>query len=132
MELFHCASLVIDQWNEDTKVHAPMAYAILATALSCLGLRLATPGGCFSFGVFLVYGSVRAEVAGNWVYMTEAVMKLVYYHVSSKIAPPVSRLFPWIWSRRKVKRASLFVESACRRVPNENRIGSGASRTPSE
>lgn len=103
LSLFQCASLVIDQWNEQNQGNAPLSYAFLATALSFIGLRVANipiPLVAASLsGALLVYESVQAEIAGNWVYMMELVLGVAHCiaPILERLMTLVIRLFPWAW-----------------------------------
>ena len=99
--LFQCWLLVLNEWNENNEHgNTPFLTVFVAIGLSYLGFYSANiPFSLASFsltGAMLIYDSVRAEIAGNWMYMLETLAQVV-----SEVMYAVCRIFQFIWRQRK-------------------------------
>jgi hypothetical protein len=113
--LFQAWSLVIDEWNRQgsDKIEAPIPYTVLATGLAWAALATAkipiSLAAASVSGAILAYESAMAEIAGNWLYMLEAVSNTVFRVLSvlRKVLRPVTRGL--LWLLRPITRGLLWL-----------------------
>ena len=108
VSLFQCWDLVLDAWNNqhaDREEDAPFASVVVAVALTLVGLQVGkipvSLAASSLSGALLVYDSVRAEIAGNWVYMSKHLYQLLHPVIclGRDLLKVVLR---WLWRRKNV------------------------------
>jgi len=110
VSLFQCWDLVLDAWNKqhaDREEHdAPFASVFVAVALTVVGLQVGkipvSLAASSLSGALLVYDSVRAEIAGNWVYMSKHLFQLLIHPVICLGRDLLKVVLRWLWRQKKV------------------------------